>query len=41
MRENQLANLVDLMRRGGRNPTQVSPTATLGLRGLLSDMQGQ
>jgi len=40
-RENQLANLVDLMRRGGRNPTQVSPTATLGLRGLLSDMQGQ
>lgn len=40
MRENQLARLAEIMRRGGEIPTTVSPTATLGLRGLLSS-QGQ
>lgn len=36
MREKQLQRLVDIMRSGGQEPTTVSPTATLGLRGLLS-----
>jgi outer membrane lipoprotein SlyB len=40
MREKQLADLVEIMRRGGQLPPSVSPTATLGLRGLISS-QGQ
>jgi outer membrane lipoprotein SlyB len=40
MRENQLAELTEIMRRGGQIPTTVSPAATLGLRGLISS-QGQ
>jgi hypothetical protein len=36
MRERQLRSLTDIMRRGGAVPEEVSPTATLGLRGLLS-----
>jgi hypothetical protein len=36
IRENQLNNLVDIMRLGGKLPTTVSPVKTLSLRGLLS-----
>lgn len=39
-REKQLNNLIDLMRRGGKPETQVSPFAPLGLRGLISS-EGQ
>lgn len=39
MREKQLNDLIEIMRRGGQLPTTVSPTSTLGLRGLISGAQ--
>jgi outer membrane lipoprotein SlyB len=39
-REKQLNNLIDIMRRGSPMSTTISPSAVLGLRGLISS-QGQ